>query len=324
MTAGVARAFWMVRPGVGEVRDEPLPALGADQVLVRTLYSGISAGTERLVFRGAVPESQYSTMRAPFQTGDFPGPLKYGYAAVGRVEEGPDTLRGRAVFCLYPHQSAFVVPVAAVRPVPEPVPLERAVLAANMETALNAVWDAAVLPGERVVVVGAGVVGLLVAHRLDAEGRTPLVVDTDLARADVASDLGLPCRLPSDVEGPFDVAIHASGSGAGLIWAMERLGFEGRAIELSWYGEARVSLPLGEAFHARRLTLVSSQVGSIARPMRGRIDHAGRLDLALRMLDDPRLDRLIDEKLPLATMPAFMEALAAGRRVVLCAAVEYG
>ena len=158
-----AQALWYVTRGRAELRPAPLPPVAPDYARVRTLWSGLSRGTERLVFEGRVSGSESERMRAPLQEGDFPFPVKYGYCAVGVVEEGPRSLRGRTVFALHPHQDRFVAPVSMLVPVPEAVPPRRAVLAANMETALNALWDSGAGPGDRIVVVGAGVVGLLVA-----------------------------------------------------------------------------------------------------------------------------------------------------------------
>src|SRR5947199_2890959 len=161
-----ALAFWLREPGIGEIRQAPLREPGPGEVLVRTLHSGVSRGTETLVFRSGVPASQYAAMRAPFQEGDFPGPVKYGYLSVGVVEKGPPALLDRVVFCLYPHQTAYVVPASAVIPVPDDVPPMRAVLAGTVETAVNALWDAAPLVGARITVVGAGMAGCCVAQRL--------------------------------------------------------------------------------------------------------------------------------------------------------------
>ena len=322
-TIDAARAFWVTAPGVGEVRPfRPAPP-GPDEVVVRTAFSAVSAGTERLVFRGQVPESQHGLMRAPFQQGSFPAPVCYGYAAVGEVVAGEATRLGETVFCLHPHASAFVVPATAAVTLPPLLPPARAVLAANMETALNAAWDAEPRPGERIAVVGAGVVGTLTAYVLRRFGHAPVVVDVDPAKAALARDLDLDFATPEAAGGGFEVIVHASGAPAGLVWSLAALAFEGRVIELSWYGETSVALPLGEAFHSRRLRLVSSQVGHVAPAMRGRVDHRGRLQRALALLDDPRLDRLIDADLDLDDLPAFMADLAAGRRSVLCARVHY-
>jgi threonine dehydrogenase-like Zn-dependent dehydrogenase len=246
-------------------------------------------------------------MRAPFQQGDFPWPLTYGYSSVGVVEQGPPALRGRAVFCLHPHQDRYVVPAAAVHPLPEGVPPGRAVLAANLETAVNALWDGAPRVGDRIAVVGGGAVGLLVAW---LAGRLPgcrvQLVDLQPARAALAGRLGVGFALPDDL------VIHASGQGAGLQTALRLAGFEATVLELSWYGTRAVELPLGQAFHARRLVLKSSQVGHVAAARRARWDHARRLQLALRLLADPVLDALVTGASPFDELPALLARLAAG------------
>src|SRR4051812_44513330 len=179
-----ARAFWTIAPGKGEIRTEELSRAAPDQTLVRTLASGVSRGTESLVFAGRVPESQYAAMRAPLMGGAFPFPVKYGYSAVGLASDG------RRVFALHPHQDRFLAPATMCIPVPDTVPTRRAVLAANMETALNILWDAAPLAGERMLVIGAGVVGLLTASLL---ARIPAarvtVVDIRPERAPLAERL---------------------------------------------------------------------------------------------------------------------------------------
>lgn len=321
----VARAFWLRSPGHGEVRDVPLPEPGAEDVVVRALYSGVSRGTETLVFRGGVPRSQYAAMRAPFQEGEFPGPVKYGYLSVGLVEEGPAALLGRTVFSLYPHQTRYVVPAGAVTVVPEAVPAARAVLAGTVETAVNALWDAAPLLGDRIAVVGAGMVGACVAAVL---ARYPAVrvqlVDADPARAAIAAALGVDFALPGEATGECDLVVHASATEAGLARALELLAPEGTVLELSWYGDRRVSLPLGEAFHSRRLVVRSSQVGTVS-PARGpRRTFADRLALALELLADPAFDALVTGECAFEELPAVLPRLASGELPGLCHRVRYG
>ncbi|MFC9927886.1 zinc-binding alcohol dehydrogenase [Streptomyces sp. NPDC127190] len=319
-----ARAFWLRSPGQGELRDLTLEAPAADQVLVRTLYSGVSRGTETLVFRGQVPESQHAAMRAPFQEGDFPGPVKYGYLSVGVVEEGPAALLGRTVFCLYPHQSRYVVPASAVTVVPDAVPAERAVLAGTVETAVNALWDAAPLIGDRIAVVGGGMVGCSVAALLARfPGVRLQLVDADPARAATAAALGVDFAAPADALGDCDLVVHASATEAGLDRALQLLAPEGTVVELSWYGDRRVTLPLGEAFHSRRLTVRSSQVGTVspaARPGRG---YAERMALALDLLADPALDALITGESGFEQLPEVLPRLAAGEIPALCHRIRY-
>lgn len=307
-----ARALWAVAPGVAELREEALPAPGPEEVLVRTLASGVSRGTERLVLQGRVPRSQWAAMRAPLQAGSFPFPVKYGYAAVGVVEAGPAALLGRRVFCLHPHQDRFVAPAALCAPVPDAVPDARAVLAANMETAVNVLWDARPLVGERGLVIGAGVVGLLVTFLLArVPGLDLAACDLDAGRAPLVETLGGRFCTPSLAPGARDVVVHASADPAGLRLALDRAGFEGRIVEASWYGDREVAMPLGEAFHARRLSILSTQVGQVAPAMRGRRNHAERLALALALLDDARLDALLAPATRFGDLAAALPALLA-------------
>lgn len=305
-----ARAFWTIAPGRGEIRPETLPPRTADQARVRMLASGVSRGTERLVFTGRVPENQREAMRCPLQGGDFPFPVKYGYCAVGVVEEGPEALAGRRVFVLHPHQDRFLAPAAMCIPVPDAVPDHRAVLGANMETALNILWDAAPLPGERALVIGAGVVGLLVAFLLARiPGMRVMVCDLDTSRRAVAESLGAAFCTPEEAPAEQELIVHASASAAGLRLALARAANEARILEASWFGAAEVSLPLGEAFHSRRLRLISTQVGQIGGAMRGRRTHAERLSLALSLLADPALDTLLGPATPFEDLPRAMPAL---------------
>jgi threonine dehydrogenase-like Zn-dependent dehydrogenase len=320
-----ARAFWLREPGAGEIRPVPLPEPGSDDVLVRTLRSGVSRGTETLVFRGGVPASQYAVMRAPFQDGDFPGPVKYGYLNVGVVERGPAELRGRTVFCLYPHQTAYVVPTRAVAVVPDDVPPPRAVLAGTVETAVNALWDAAPLLGDRVAVVGAGMVGCCVARLLARfPGVRVTLVDIDPTRAEVADALGVGFALPAEADDGCDLVVHTSGTSAGLQQSLELLGPEGTVLELSWYGDAEVRLSLGGAFHSGRLAIRASQVGAISPARRGRRTGAERLALALDLLRDPAFDALITGASRFEELPDVMSRLAAGTLPALCHTVTYG
>jgi len=320
-----SHAFWLRAPGEGEIRRAEVPPPGDGEVLVRTLYSGVSRGTETLVFLGRVPPSQYAAMRAPFQEGDFPGPVKYGYLNVGVVEQGPPGWAGRTVFCLYPHQTRYTVPVDAVTPVPPDVPAGRAVLAGTVETAVNALWDAPPLIGDRVAVVGAGIVGCCVARLLARiPGARVQLVDVNPARAAVAEALGVGFATPEAALGECDMVVHASATEAGLARSLELLAVEGTLLELSWYGDRRVSVPLGEAFHSRRLVVRSSQVGMVAPARRTRRSHGDRLALALRLLADPAFDALIAGECEFAELPDVLPRLARGEPPELFHRVVYG
>ena len=320
-----ASAFWLREPGAGEIRSAPLRDPGPDEVLVRTLHSAVSRGTETLVFRGGVPVSQYAAMRAPFQEGDFPGPVKYGYLNVGVVEEGPEQLRGRTVFCLYPHQTAYVVPARAVSVVPDDVPPARAVLAGTVETAVNALWDAAPLVGDRITVVGAGMVGCCVARLLARfPGVHVTLVDVDASRAQVAAALGVDFALPADASGGRDLTVHTSATSAGLQLSVDLLAPEATVIELSWYGDAEVRLSLGGAFHSGRLAIRASQVGQVAPARRGRRTMAERLAVALDLLRDPAFDAVITGASRFDELPDVMAKLSDGSLPALCHTVTYG
>jgi threonine dehydrogenase-like Zn-dependent dehydrogenase len=319
-----AQAYWTTGLRQGELRPLMLPDPVPGEVLVQTLYSGISRGTELLVAQGCIPSSQHERMRAPFQEGAFPFPVKYGYCNVGRVLAGPADLSGRIVFCLYPHQSAYIVPAASVTPLPDGVPPSRAILAANMETALNALWDAAPLPGERIHVIGAGAVGCLVAWLLrQLPGVELTLTDVDLSRAATAAALAIPFAAPEMLAPDADLILHASGNPAGLATALTLAAQEARIVELSWYGDRAVSLPLGEAFHSRRLRLLSSQVGSIAPACHPRWSHARRMAKAMSLLTEPALDALITHEAPFTELPTVMRALAEGRSQAICQRIVY-
>jgi 2-desacetyl-2-hydroxyethyl bacteriochlorophyllide A dehydrogenase len=320
-----AQALVYASPGAARIEDVDLAEAGHDTVTVRALYSAISRGTERLVFEGRVPEAEWGRMRAPFQIGDFPFPVRYGYAAVGRVEEGPDDLVGRDVFALHPHQTAFRLPANAVVPVPDGVPAKRAVLAANMETALNAIWDAKLCPGCRCLVVGAGLLGWLVTALLS------LRADISVDITDISPESGMPAdelhvrfMSPEAVQpGAYDVVFHTSASAAGLQTAIDALAFEGRVIELSWYGDRPVEVSLGGNFHASRLSIISSQVGHVATPRRAALDYRGRLEKALAALKAPALDTLITEDVKFSALPDELPRLLAPQAPGIATRIVY-
>ncbi len=318
------RAFWLAEPGHGEIRPAMVAEPGPDEVVVRTLWTGISRGTESLVFAGRVPASQYDAMAAPFQEGHLPGPVKYGYLNVGVVEDGSADLVGRTVFCLYPHQTRYVVPSTAVLPVPDGVPARRAVLAGTVETAVNILWDATPLIGDRVAVVGAGMVGSCVARLLSQiPGTSVTLVDTNPTRATVAAAFDLDFAAPADAVGGQDLVIHTSATSAGLARSLELLRPEGTVVDASWYGDAPVTLPLGEAFHSSRLTIRSSQVGAVAAARRGSRTHRERLAFALDLLADPTYDVLLTGTSPFDELPATMAELASGSLDGLCHTIAY-
>ncbi len=319
-----SKALWYVGPGRAELREETIAAPKPGEVQVRSLFGAVSRGTERLVHAGRVPASEYDRMRAPLMAGSFPFPVKYGYATVGRVEAGAAELRNRIVFSLHPHQSLFILPAEAVFPVPEHVPPRRAVLAANMETALNAVWDGAPAPADRIAVVGGGLVGLLVAHlcaRLPAAEVT--VVDIASSRAELVHAIGARFASPEAAPRDCDLVFHASGTAAGLANALRLAGEEATIVELSWYGSGEVAAPLGEAFHSRRLRLVSSQVGRVAPSHRSRWTPQRRLTAALALLDAPVLDLLLMPAIKFEELPATLPSVFGCSADGVCPLIRY-
>lgn len=324
MPVPATEALWYVGVGRAEIRSEPLPEPGGGEVQIRALHGGISRGTERLVLAGRVPPSEFDRMRGPFMVGTFAFPVKYGYSTVGQVTRGPATLEGRVVFALHPHQRVFNVPIDVVVPLPDAVPPTRAVLAANLETALNAVWDAQPAPADRIVVIGAGVVGALVAWLCgQLPGAQVTLVDVEASRAELAHGLGVAFAAPENAPHDCDLVIHASGTAAGLANALNLAGMEATILELSWYGADEVAAPLGGAFHSRRLKLISSQVGQVAPSHRSRWSFQRRLAAALDLLADARLDALLAPAVKFDDLPARLPDILAPQSGVLCQLVDY-
>ena len=320
----LAQALWYVGPGQAEIRPERLPPLADGQVRVHSRYSAISRGTEALIAAGRVPESEYQRMRAPFMGGTFPFPVKYGYATVGEVEAGPAVLIGRNVFALHPHQTKFDLPAEAVARVPGDIPLQRAVLAANVETALNATWDAAPGPSGRIAVVGAGVVGALAGFLCARiEGAEVTLIDIDPAREVLARALNLKFATPDAAPADCDFVFHASATAAGLATALDIAGDEATIIELSWYGAGTVPVPLGGAFHSRRLKIISSQVGKVAPSHRASFTHSQRLESAIKLAADPRLDALLAPAVAFGELPDRLPDILKPRSGILCQLVSY-
>ena len=313
------RALWYVAPGEAELRRETETRPRGDAVRVTTCWTALSRGTERLVFQGDVPPEVAERMRAPAQGGSFPFPVRYGYCAVGRIDG-----TGETVFALQPHREAFVVARDDVWNVPVGIPPRRALLAANMETALNALWDSGAGPGDRIAVIGAGVLGLLVAHLAgQLPGTEVTAIDPEPSRAPLARSLGAAFSLPDGCTGGHDVVFHASASQAGLASALSLAGQEATVVELSWYGTHEVSAPLGLDFHARRLRLISSQVGEVSPSRRPRWSRRRRLAKALELLRDDRLDGLITEEVSFDDLPGELPRLLAPGAPGLLTAIRY-
>lgn len=319
-----ATAYWTVGPQQGELRSEDVPAPGPGEAMVRTLYSGISKGTELVVHHASVPACVADAMAAPNQEGDFPYPVKFGYLTVGVVEAGPDGWAGKTVFCLYPHQDRFVVPVGSLTVIPDDVPARRAVLTGTVETAVNGIWEAGPRLGDRVAVIGAGLVGGMVAKLLAGFPLARLqLIDVDPAKRAFADALGVDFSHPDDALPDCDIVIHCSASQEGLQRSLQLVGDDGDIIEMSWYADRAISLPLGEDFHARRLSIRASQVGMVARARRHRRTNADRLALAVSLLRDPVFDVFLTGSSTFEELPGAVQRLADGTLDALCHVIEY-
>jgi threonine dehydrogenase-like Zn-dependent dehydrogenase len=320
----LALALWYVAPRKVELREERLSAPETGEVRVRALWGAISRGTEALVFNGCVPTAEFDRMRSPHMGGKFPFPVKYGYSVVGSIELGPEQLIGRPAFVLHPHQTLFNVPLRNVMPLSDSLPVQRAVMAANMETALNAVWDGTPAPADRVAVVGAGTVGILVAFLCSSLAAAEVtLIDVEPTRAEIARKLGIAFASPHDSPVDCDVVFHASATTSGLSTALACAGVETKIIELSWYGNRSVEAPLGAAFHSQRLRLISSQVGEVARSHRARRTRERRLAAALELLLDERLDALLSPPMSFSELPTRLAGVLDAKNSVICQVINY-
>lgn len=301
-------------------------------VLIETLYSGISRGTESLVYHGKVPISEANRMRCPHQTGDFTYPVSYGYACVGKVIETQSDVsqikKDDIVFVLHPHQDIFCVPEEACNLVPATLTPSRAVLSANMETALNAVWDAEISGTSNHMVIGAGVVGLLTAFVLKSlSGHSPILIDINTAKKPIAEKLGLAFHTPDEIAqknlAEMERLFNTSASEKGLQLAIEQSGFEAKILEMSWYGDKAVNLRLGGEFHSKRLQIISSQVGHIAPAKRETHGYSDRMQEAMKLLSDDKLDALLEPEIMFEALPDHLHDIFNKNSSALCQLVKY-
>lgn len=312
-----AKALWCVGTNQAELRSASL----GEGVLVESVFSGISRGTEKLVFEGRVPRSEFERMRTVGQEGEFSFPVKYGYCSVVKVIEGEHA--GEYAFVLHPHQDYFRVNSERLYLLPDGLDPKRAVLAANMETALNIVWDSGVGAGDRIAVVGAGVVGLLVGYLISKLPGTEItMIDTNSSKAPIAKKLGLLLASKDNAPTDCDVVIDCSGEPAGLTSAIEMAGYEARVILASWHGDKTTSLNLGGPFHSKRLSLISSQVAGIAANKKPRWDHNRRMSKALELLADSALDALISGETSFDNIAAEYQAIL-NNPETLCHRISY-
>lgn len=307
-----SRQYWTEAAHTGALREVPVPQPAPGELLIETLHSGISRGTESLVHRGEVPAAITELMQAPFQLGALPFPVSHGYLNVGVVRQGRSELIGQTVFTLAGHREHVVVPEAAAHVLPEGCPPQRALFAGIGEVGLNGLWEGPVMIGDRVAVVGGGLIGLTTALLASKMALQRLqVVEVDAERRTFIRDLGLDAVAPEQADLDNDVVLHSSSSSAGLATSLRLAGDDAVIVEQSWYGTGDQQVPLGADFHARRLRIVATQVGQVPGPRRMRRTRGQRLATALSMLDS-RFDRLISGRSPLAQLPDVMQDVATG------------
>ncbi len=327
-----AKRLVYVSPGMSKLQQIDLKPLSEKEILVETEFSGISRGTERIVLNGQIPKSEWERMRCPHQQGEFSFPVTYGYACVGKVIKLGSNVKkvheGQKVFILHPHQERFIVDENWANPLPSNLDPSIAVLSANMETGLNAIWDARIESAHKVAVIGAGVVGLLTAHLAAKHVQTqPVVIDIDPRKKPVVESLGLQFLSPQDAsieqDDGFDRIFNSSASGAGLQLAIDLANFEAWIIEQSWYGDKKIELSLGGGFHSKRLQIVSSQVGHVSPSMRDKHSHSDRLNIAMSFLDDSRLRMLLNPVISFSSLPESICKVLDPKSDALCPLVTY-
>ena len=302
-----AHGLWFLGANQFSIREETLRSPSTPYCVVKSICSGISQGTEQLVYSEAVPESIQHQMRCPYMGGDFPFPIKYGYSLVGEVVEGPENIVGRNVHMLHPHQDYGCVHPRDIYLLDDGILPEKAILASNMETAVNAVWDSQVTLGDRVLVVGFGNVGSLVARILSLSmGVEMFVTDTSALKRSMAQKMGFNVCEISQLKEEFDISFNVSASADGLQTAIDAVGYEGKIIELSWYGNRAVSLQLGGDFHIQRKTIISSQVSHIPSHRLARWDTIRRKKLVFSLLKQPEFEEHVTHNLRFSELPRIL------------------
>ena len=312
-----ARALFHTAPRRVEIRELPVPRAARGEVVVRTVCSGISTGTERLIFRGDVPQDVALDDTIKALAGTFRYPFPYGYACVGRVE-GQDGL----VFAFHPHQDTFAVAASDLIALPA-VGRAAGTLFPLVETALQVTLDADASYADRVVILGAGTVGLLTALLLKRSGRRPLCAEPQAWRRDLAARLGIAAVTPEEVEKEVPLVIDASGNAQAPARALEILAHEGTLLIASWFGSQPVPMPLGGAFHRRRLTIRSTQVSTIPARMSGTWTIARRRAEAAALLPELPLDELCTHAFPFAAAADAFRAVDENTPGLMHAVLDY-
>lgn len=318
-------ALWHLSETHSEIRQIPSVLFLEGYCEIKALYSLISTGTERLVASGKVPEELHASMQVPYMEGSFSLPVKYGYSLVGEVVDGPENLKRKIVHLLHPHQDYCVVLAEDVFVIPREIPSQRAILASNLETALNALWDSGVSAGDKVMVAGFGIIGSLVVRLLTLMPAVQvMVIDTDPNRKKLAETMGFSTAHAEELDADFDLAFHCSGHETGLQTCIDKAGPEGKVIEMSWYGNKPVTLNLGGTFHSQRKSIISSQVSSLPASKQARWNFYRRKQVVFELLKNPAFDQHIAATIAFQELPALFEKIRKGQTDALSYGVSYG
>ena len=310
-----SQTLFFIAPRQIEIRSTNLPELKTDEVLVQTVCSAISAGTEMLIYQGRFPRTLETDSVISGLRGGFKYPLAYGYACVGKVVEvGKDVDRewlNRLVFAFQPHTSHFISKTDSLFSVPNSLLPESACFFPNMETAVNLVQDAAPIFGERVLVLGQGIIGLLTASLLREfpletlvtadpyEMRRKASLNMEVSETLDPNSENFQSKLNAYAQKKFDLTLELSGNPSALEDALALTCFSGRIVIGSWYGEKKVEVDLGGAFHRSRIKLISSQVSTIAPELAARWDKARRFEAAWKALERVQPEKWITHQFPI-------------------------
>ena len=317
-----AQSFW-VNKKRGSIKKELLnQSLGNDELLVKAYYSGISYGTEKIVHDSQVPANQYEFMRAPHQVGEFNKEVKYGYLSVGKVVVGPKSMMNKMVYTMFPHQSMYILKSSLATLIPSHIPYKRALLTANMETAINAMWDSQPSIGDNTYVIGAGIVGILMAYVLSSTfGIKVTVIDNNASKKKLCKFFNIDFENNINCIKDPDIIFECSGNASVLSDLINNSTLETKICILSWYGKQQSKIKMGENCFSRRLEIIFSQVGNITPIQSKKWDNLSRRALALKLLDNKKLDSLIDkQEIKLKELPNFFKK---GNTNGLCKVVKY-
>ena len=291
------KSYWIDKKNKGYFKFGEISSINSNEIVVKTLFSGISYGTEKLVYSGKVPKSQRNLMKCPYQEGDFGNDIKYGYINVGKVVDGDKSYLGNNIFSLYPHQDFYKIPSNEALIIPNKIPLSRCLLIPNLETAINAVWDTLPSAGDRILVIGAGIVGLLTAYLINKiPGVNLFIVDKDPSKRKITKKLGI--NFLDAIPKKFDARFiyECTGDHRILNSLKNNITVNSTICVLSWYGDKKSDIALGENFFSKRAKLIMSQVSKIS-PARYDLNNQDRRKIALDILDASNdLDHLIEKK----------------------------